>query len=122
MGNRADGIAITGLDEVVDMLKNMEIDDDTETMLLNECKPFTEEIKANQTVLTGSQFEGWRGSVRKMDGEKYFVISNDDFSWIFENYGTSISKHNVGYVDRAIDSKIDEVKKSMIKVIETELK
>ena len=122
MGNRADGIAITGLDEVVDMLKNMEIDDYTETMLLNECKPFTEEIKANQTVLTGSQFEGWRGSVRKMDSEKYFVISNDDFSWIFENYGTSISKHNVGYVDRAIDSKIDEGKKSMIKVIETELK
>ena len=91
-------------------------------MLLNECKSFMEEIKANQTVLTGSQFEGWRGSVRKIDGEKHFVISNDDFSWIFENYGTSISKHNVGYVDRAIDSKIDEVKKSMIKVIETELK
>ena len=122
MGNRADGITITGLDEVIDIVKNMEIDDYTETMLLNECKSFTEEIKANQTVLTGSQFEGWRGSVRKMDGEKHFVISNDDFSWIFENYGTSISKHNVGYVDRAIDSKIDEVKKSMIKVIETELK
>lgn len=122
MGNRADGITIIGLDEVIDIVKNMEIDDFKETRLLNECKPFTEEVKANQTVLTGSQFEGWRGSVRKIDGEKHFVISNDDFSWIFENYGTSISKHNVGYVDRAIDSKFDEVKKSMIKVIETELK
>lgn len=122
MGNRADGISISGLDDVVNMLENMEIDDFKETMLLNECKPFIGEIKSNQTILTGSQYEGWRGSVKKIDGKKHFVVSNDDFTWIFENWGTSFSKHNVGYVDRAIDSKIDEVKKSMIKVIETELK
>ena len=53
MGNRADGITITGLNEVIDIVKNMEIDDYTETMLLNECKPFTEEIKANHNLRGG---------------------------------------------------------------------
>ncbi|MDI9215999.1 HK97-gp10 family putative phage morphogenesis protein [Clostridium tertium] len=122
MGNRANGITIEGLDDVIKMLENIEIDDFKETMLLNECKTLTKEIKDNQKVLTGSQYKGWRGSVRKIEGKKHFVISNDDFSWIFENFGTSKAKHNVGYVDRAISSKIDEVKQSMIEVIERELK
>ena len=56
--------------------------------------------------------------MKKIDGKKHFVVSNDDFTWIFENWGTSFAKHNIGYVDRAIDSKIDEVKRAMIEVIE----
>lgn len=122
MGNRADGISMDGFDKAVNMLEGMIIDDFKETELLKKCKPITEEIKANQTVLTGSQYEGWRDSVKKIDGNKNFVISNDDFSWVFENFGTSISKHNIGYVDRAVNSKIDEVTESMIEFIEEQIK
>ena len=43
MGNRADGITITGLDEVIDIVKNMEIDDYTET--INEIEQNIEDIK-----------------------------------------------------------------------------
>lgn len=122
MGNRADGISMDGFDKAVNMLEGMIIDDFKETELLKKCKPITEEIKANQTVLTGSQYEGWHDSVKKIDGNKNFVISNDDFSWIFENYGTSISKHNIGYADRAIDSKMEEVKEAMVEFIEEQIK
>lgn len=116
------GITTTGFDEAIKMLENMQIDDFMENKLLNQCKPFVEEIKKNQKIRTGSQYKGWKGSVRKIDGAKNFIISNDDFSYIFEEWGTSISKHNTGYVERAINSKIEEVKNSMIDVIESELK
>lgn len=121
MANRAEGIAIEGLDEVIKMLDKLEIDDTQETRLLNKCKPIIEDIKSNQKVLTGRQLEGWKGSIKRLDGKKCFVIDNDDFTWIFENWGTSFAKHNIGYADRAVDSNIDKIAQEMIKEIEAML-
>ena len=111
-------IEVKGLDKVLEQLKDVEIDEALESELLKECKVFLEEIKANQTVRTGSQKKGWKGSIKRYEGKKAYVISNKNKFFVFEEYGTSFAKHNVGYIERSIDGKVEEVTEAMMRIIE----
>ena len=115
-------IQVSGLEEVIEKLDNANLTEELERELLTYCDIILDEIVQEQPVLTGSQKRGWSGKIKRLDGKRVYVISCSDWTYMFSEYGTSFANHKkVGYVARAIENNIEEVRNKMLDRIAKEL-
>lgn len=98
----ADGIELEGMEEFTSMLENMTIDEaDERKAVRNAIKPIADEIEKNTTKRSG-KLSKISKTVKKEGVATVGIIKTKQFYDIFEEFGTSMSKHNVGYFDRSV--------------------
>lgn len=96
------GIEIEGLDEFTNMLENMTIDEaDEKKAMRNAIKPIAEEIEKNTPKRTG-RLAKLSKTVKKEGFATVGIVRTKVFYDIFQEFGTSKQKKNVGYFDRSV--------------------
>lgn len=102
------GIEIEGMEEFTDMLSDMTIDETDEKKAMREAiKPIAEEIEKNTTKRSG-KLSKISKTVKKEGLATVGIVKTKQFYDIFEEFGTSMSKHNVGYFDRSVKNTEDK--------------
>ncbi|AJA42864.1 hypothetical protein DP125_13640 [Clostridium tetani] len=103
----ADGIEIEGMEEFADMLENMTIDEADEKKAMREAiKPIADEIEKNTKKRSG-KLSKLSKTVKKEGLGTVGIVRTKAFYDIFEEFGTSHAKHNVGYFDRSVKNTED---------------
>lgn len=104
----ANGIELEGMEEFTDMLVDMTLDEADEKKAIREAiKPIAEEIEKNTTKRTGKLSK--LSKTVKRDGlATVGIIKTKTFYDIFEEFGTSNGKHNIGYFDRSVKNTEDK--------------
>lgn len=104
----SDGIEIEGLDEFTDFLNDMTVDEaDEKRAVRKSLKPIAEEIEGNTPKRTG-MLSKLRETVKKEGFATVGAVRTKVFYDIFQEFGTSKQKKNVGYFDRSVKNKESE--------------
>ncbi|ACA54338.1 hypothetical protein FDC45_14980 [Clostridium botulinum] len=104
----ANGIEIEGMEEFTDFLKDMSINESDEKKAVREAiKPIAQEIEKNTTKRTG-KLSKLSKTVKREGLGTVGIIKTKAFYDIFEEFGTSTAKHNVGYFDRSVKNTEDK--------------
>ncbi|WP_096635853.1 HK97-gp10 family putative phage morphogenesis protein [Clostridium cochlearium] len=104
----ADGIEIEGMEEFTDMLQDMTLDEaDEKKAMRNAIKPIAEEIEKNTTKRTG-KLAKLSKTVKREGLGTVGIIRTKQFYDIFEEFGTSNGKHNIGYFSNSVDNTTDK--------------
>lgn len=103
------GIELEGMKEFTAMLENMTIDEADEKKAVRKAiKPIAEEIKKNTPVGEKGKLKKLSVTVKKEDLATVGTVRTTAFYDIFQEFGTSKQKKNVGYFDRSVKAKEDE--------------
>lgn len=99
-------INISGFDELIDYMKKCEISEQKEKKALKEAgETFKKSFDENIAVDTGNAKRSIKNTtVRNSDGDLCQRVYVNAFYEMFDEFGTSKSKKNVGRIERAIDS------------------
>ncbi|MGO5075189.1 HK97-gp10 family putative phage morphogenesis protein [Clostridium sporogenes] len=104
----ADGIEIEGMEEFTDMLQHMTIDEADEKKAVREAiKPIADEIEKNTTKRSG-KLAKVKEKVKKEGLATVGEVKTKEFYDIFEEFGASMAKHNIGYFDRSVKNTEDK--------------
>jgi HK97 gp10 family phage protein len=105
----ADGIEVEGMDEFTDMLKDMTIDEaDEKKAMRNAIKPIADEVERNSPVGYTGKLKKISKTVKKEGLATAGIVRTKVFYDIFQEFGTSQQKKNVGYFDRSVKNTEDE--------------
>lgn len=111
----ANSIEIVGLDDFFDEIKNMEISDSKKRKALNKCGDILlEGIEPSAPKRTGKLRKGLKKQVRKTDEGMSVIVSTSSFYDVFQEFGTSQSKKNVGFFEKGVRSKENEAVRTVI--------
>ncbi|AUM89168.1 hypothetical protein RSJ15_16210 [Clostridium botulinum] len=96
------GIEIEGMEEFTNMLENMTLGEADERKAVRlAIEPIANEIEKNTTKRSG-KLSKISKTVKKEGLATVGIVKTKQFYDIFEEFGTSMSKHNVGYFDRSV--------------------
>jgi HK97 gp10 family phage protein len=96
-------------------IENMEISDKKKRKALNKCGDILiEGIKPVTPKRTGRLREGMRKQVKKTDEGMSVIVSTSSFYDIFQEYGTSRDKSNVGFFGNAVSKVADKAVNAVI--------
>ena len=106
-----EGMNISGFDDLLNDIDNMEISEQKEKKALKEAgEKFEKAMQDNIAVDSGySKKQIKNRTSRNSDGDLCQKIYIDDFYYHFDEFGSSKSKKNVGKIERATDDIADDV-------------
>ena len=105
----ADGIEVEGMEEFTDMLADMTIDEADEKKAMREAiKPIADEVERNSPVGYTGKLKKISKTVKKEGLATVGIVRTKVFYDIFQEFGTSKQKKNVGYFDRSVKNTEDE--------------
>jgi HK97 gp10 family phage protein len=105
----ADGIEVEGMDEFTDMLEDMTIDEADEKKAMRKAiKPIADEVERNSPVGYTGKLKKISKTVKKEGLATVGIVRTKVFYDIFQEFGTSTQKKNVGYFERSVNSTKDE--------------
>lgn len=104
-------IEISGFEDVEDILQDMSLSDSDKRKIMREAIQPAKETVINNTPVgkTKKMKEGVKDTVTKEDMAIVGKIIMSDWRTIFQEFGTSQQKHNVGFFDRSINETTDKV-------------
>jgi len=104
-----DGIEIEGMEEFTDMLEGMTIDEaDEKKAIRNAIRPIAEEIEKNTPIGSTGKLKKISKTVKKEGLATVGIVRTKAFYDIFQEFGTSEQKKNVGYFDRSVKNTENE--------------
>lgn len=110
------GIEIDGLDEFQEMLEEMTLTEaDERSSMRKAIKVIAEQVEKDTPVGETGQLSKIKTSVKKDGLGIVGVVKSGSYYSIFQEFGTSYQKANVGYFDRAVTSTQDEALSILIK-------
>lgn len=102
------GIEIEGMEEFTDMIEDMTIDEaDEKKAIRNAIRPIAEEIEKNTPIGSG-KLKKISKTVKKEGLATVGIVRTKAFYDIFQEFGTSEQKKNVGYFDRSVKNTENE--------------
>lgn len=102
-----DGIEIEGLEEFTEMLEGMTLTEEDERKALRlAIKPIADEIEKNTTKKSGKLSKVSK-TVKKEGLATVGAVKTKQFYDIFEEFGASDNKHNIGYFERSVKNTED---------------
>lgn len=112
------GIEADGFEELEKMLQEMTITEEDEKKAMRAAiKPIAEEVKKNTPEDTGELKKSIRKQVKKDGLATVGIVRLGRFYDVFQEFGTSKSKKNVGFFEKSINKSKDEA----VKVLGKEL-
>lgn len=100
-----DGIRIEGLEEIESFLQEVTISEEDERRAIRaSLKPMAQEIENNTTKKSG-KLSKLTTTVKKEGLGTVGTIKTKRFYDIFEEFGASGKKHNIGYFERSVRNK-----------------
>lgn len=101
----SDGIKVSGWEEMINYIEKLEITEELENKALRAGgKIFLNEVIESTPELTGYMKKSWKGSIKRVDGDKVYSLRNTSWDVIFAEGGSSKNKKYVGFSERAINS------------------
>lgn len=111
-----DGIELEGMEEFTDMLVDMTIDESDEKKAMKKAiEPIYQEAYVNAPQRTGKLKKGIKKQVRKEDLATVGIIKLGVFYSMFNEFGTSKSKKNIGFFERSVEKSKGEALKILAK-------
>ena len=111
-------IEIEGWDDLEKTLSELTIDKSKERVAMKTAiQPVAKELKANTPKGKTRRLSNVKAVVKQEEFATVGIVRSDAFYDIFQNYGTSKSKKNVGYFDKSIDSTQDLVIEVLAKTL-----
>jgi HK97 gp10 family phage protein len=108
-------IHIVGIDDFFDELKNMEISDAKKRRALKKCGDILiDGIEPSVPKRTGRLRKGLKKTIKKTDEGMSVIVSTSSFYDVFQEFGTSQDKSNVGFFEKAVRAKQSEAVSAVI--------
>jgi HK97 gp10 family phage protein len=105
----SDGIEIEGFEGLEDLLQQMTISESDEKNAMKKAlEPVAKEIESNSPLGNSGRLKRLKIQVKKKDLATIGIIKTTAFYDIFQEFGTSQQKNNVGYFERSVRSKENE--------------
>lgn len=112
------GITITGLDELISYLDGIEISEQLESKALKTGGEILKEnVIKNTPDLTGAMKKSIKGGIKRVNGNKVYSVYSSQWDIVFADTGSSKNKKYVGFFERSIEEKIDEVAEVMKEIV-----
>lgn len=103
-----DNIELEGMDSLTDLFKDMTLTEENKKQAMQKAiKVVKNEISKNTTKRTG-RLSKLSATVKQEDFATVGIVKTKRFYDIFEEFGTSNAKHNVGYFDKSVRNKENE--------------
>lgn len=103
-----DGIETEGMEEFSEMLEGMTIDEtDEKKAMRNAIEPIATEIEKNTAKRSG-KLSKLSKTVKKEGLATVGMVRTKQWYDIFEEFGDSGSKHNIGYFERSVRNTEDK--------------
>jgi HK97 gp10 family phage protein len=104
-------IEVTGFEDIESIIQDMTLSDVEEKKIMKAAiQPTFEEVKSNTPVGdTKKMQESVKSQVTREDMGIVGKIIINDWATMFQEFGTSSQKHNVGFFERSVNSTTDEV-------------
>lgn len=107
---------INGFDDIFEELKNMEISDIKKKRALNAGGDILEEgIRPNLPKRTGKYQRSTKKQIKRLDEGLSVIVKSAAWWDIFQEYGTSRSKKNVGSFEKGVNQSADKAVQAIIK-------
>jgi HK97 gp10 family phage protein len=107
---------IEGIDDLFDELKDMEISDAKKKKALRDCGDIlVDGIKPNLPKRSGKFRDSVKRRIVRLDVGLSVVVSSGKFYDVFQEYGTSQQKSNVGTFEKGVTSSQDKAVEAVIK-------
>ncbi len=107
--NRGAGIELEGFDELEKYIEDMTLTDSDKTKAMRAAiTPIAEEVEKNTPVRTGALKKSIKTQVKKEDMTTVGVVRMGEYYDIFQEFGTSQQKANVGFFERSINKTQDK--------------
>lgn len=104
-----DGIVIDGFDDLEELLQQMTISEtDEKNAMKKALEPISNEIEKNTPEGNTKRLKRLKIQVKKEDLATVGIVKTTAFYDIFQEFGTSQQKSNVGYFERSVRSKENE--------------
>lgn len=111
---------IEGFDDIFDEIKNMEISTSKKRKVLNQVGDvLVDGIEPHLPKRTGRYRKELAKHIRQLDEGLSVVVNSNAFYDIFEEFGTSKSKKNVGSFEKGVNSVADKAAEIAIKELIT---
>lgn len=111
------GIEIEGLEEFTNFLSEMTIDEADESKAVRlAIEPIAKEIEKNTKKRSGKLAKISK-TVKKQGLATAGIVKTKQFYDIFEEFGTSTAKHNVGYFEKSVKNTEDEAIKILAEIL-----
>lgn len=105
----SNGIEIEGMEEFTDFLEDMTIDEANERKAMRSAiKPIGEEVEKNSPVGYTGKLKRISKTVKKDGLATVGIVRTKVFYDIFQEFGTSKQKKNVGYFERSVKNTEDK--------------
>lgn len=119
----ANGIELEGMEEFTDFLQGMTIDEDDEKKAVRQAiKPIADEIEKNTPEGNTKRLKKISKTVKKDGFATIGIVRTKAFYDLFQEFGTSQQKANVGYFDRSVKNTEDEALKILAKELLDKIK
>lgn len=112
-------IIIEGLDDLFEMFDDMEISESKQRKALNIGGDIIKESMEDNAPEgeTGKLKNTIKKTIKNKNGDLSCIIKSTRFYDVFTEYGTSVAKHDVGWVERAVKDVENEAVKAIKDVI-----
>lgn len=103
------GIEIDGMEELQNLLQDMSLSEADEKKAMKKAiTPVSNEVQRNTPYRTGRLKKSVKATVKKEGFATVGIVRTGQFYDIFEEYGTSKSKKNVGFFERSVNKTQNE--------------
>ncbi|NFB32660.1 hypothetical protein EXN65_20030 [Clostridium botulinum] len=105
----SNGIEIEGMEEFKDMLEDMTLDEASERKAVRlAIEPIADEVEKNSPVGYAGKLKRISKTVKKDGFATIGTVKTKVFYDLFQEFGTSQQKKNVGYFERSVKSTEDK--------------
>lgn len=105
----SDGIELEGMEEFADFLQDMTIDEADEKKAMREAiKPIANEVEKNTPVGNTGKLKKISKTVKKEGLATVGIVRTKAFYDLFQEFGTSQQKSNIGYFERSVENTKNE--------------
>ena len=111
-------IELTGFEELEAELQKMTITkaDERKAMKI-AIEPVAKELKANTPIGHTKRLSNVKATVKQEEFSTVGIVRSEAFYDVFQEYGTSYQKANVGYFDKSISSTQDKAVEILAKTL-----
>lgn len=114
----SNGITITGLDELMEKISNMEISEQKERKALNIAGDIImETVQDNSPNVTGATEKSIKKTITRYDGDLACKIEVKHWSKWFTEYGSSKNKKYIGWFSNSVNDAMPDVIDAIKEVI-----
>lgn len=107
---------IIGFDDIFEELKRMEISESRKRSALNNAGDILEEgIKPNLPRKSGKYQETTEKQIKRLDEGLSVIVKSKAWWDIFQEYGTSKQKKNIGSFEKGVNQSADKAVQAIIK-------